>query len=75
MPATGDPVLAAALASLGERDREALLLIAWEELSVSEAAVAVGCSRGAFAVRLHRARRRLSLALAHEAGRVLEVAR
>jgi RNA polymerase sigma-70 factor (ECF subfamily) len=73
--ASGDRVLAAALASLGERDREALLLIAWEGLSVSEAAVAVGCSRGAFAVRLHRARRRLSVALAHEASGVLEVAR
>ena len=57
VPATGDRVLAAALALLGERDREALLLIAWEGLSVSEAAVVVGCSRAAFAVRLHRARR------------------
>ena len=75
VPATGDRVLAAALASLGARDREALLLIAWEGLSASEAAVAVGCSRGAFAVRLHRARRRLSAALAHEASGVLEVAR
>ena len=55
--------------------REALLLIAWEGLSVSEAAVVVGCSRGAFAVRLHRARRRLSVALAHTASGVLEVAR
>lgn len=73
--ATGDQVLTTALASLGERDREALLLIAWEGLSVSEAAVVVGCSRGAFSVRLHRARRRLSVALAREASDVLEVPR
>jgi RNA polymerase sigma-70 factor (ECF subfamily) len=73
--AAGDPVLAEALASLAERDREALLLIAWEGLSGSEAAVALGCSRGAFAVRLHRARRRLSVALADKARGVLEVAR
>jgi RNA polymerase sigma-70 factor, ECF subfamily len=75
VPATSDPVLAEALASLGERDREALLLIAWEGLSVSEAAVALGCSRGALAVRLHRARRRLSVALDEQASGVLEVAR
>jgi RNA polymerase sigma factor (sigma-70 family) len=75
VPATSDPVLAEALASVGERDREALLLIAWEGLSVSEAAVALGCSRGAFAVRLHRARQRLSVALAHQASGVLEVGR
>lgn len=75
VPATADPVLAEALASLGERDREAVLLIAWEGLSVSEAAAALGCSRGAFAVRLHRARRRLSVALDQNASGVLEVAR
>ncbi len=75
LPATGDRVLADALASLGERDREALLLIAWEGLSASEAAVVVGCSRGTFAVRLHRARRRLSAALADGASGVLEVVR
>ena len=75
VPATRDSVLAGALASLGERDREALLLIAWEGLSVSEAAAALGCSRGTLAVRLHRARRRLSVALDREAHGLLEVAR
>jgi RNA polymerase sigma factor (sigma-70 family) len=47
-----------ALASLGERDREALLLHAWEGLDHSEAGTVLGCSAGAFAVRLHRARQR-----------------
>lgn len=52
------PVLEA-LTRLSERDRELLLLIAWEGLSIPEAAVALGCSAGAAKVRLHRARRRL----------------
>ena len=49
----------AALGSLGERHREAIMLTAWEGLGPDRAARAAGCSRGAFAVRLHRARRRL----------------
>lgn len=53
----------AALASLSERDREALLLIAWEGLEPAVAARATGCSRATFAVRLHRARNRLAAAL------------
>lgn len=47
-----------ALAALGERDREALLLHAWECLDHAEAGAVMGCSAAAFAVRLHRARRR-----------------
>jgi RNA polymerase sigma-70 factor (ECF subfamily) len=47
-----------ALARLGDRDRETLMLVAWEELEPNAAARASGCSRAAFAVRLHRARRR-----------------
>jgi RNA polymerase sigma-70 factor (ECF subfamily) len=61
--AISDGRLRAALAMLGDRDREALLLIAWDELSNSDAAQVVGCSPSAFAVRLHRARKRLALAL------------
>lgn len=61
MPADG--VLASALATLSERDREVLLLTAWEGLEPREAAKVLGCSRNAFAVRLHRARRRLASAL------------
>jgi RNA polymerase sigma-70 factor, ECF subfamily len=48
-----------ALGRLGERDQEVLRLTAWEGLTPNRAAAVLGCSRGAFAVRLHRARRRL----------------
>ncbi len=52
-----------AVAQLSERDREVLLLIAWEGLEPARAAAALECSRAAFAVRLHRARRRLAAAM------------
>jgi RNA polymerase sigma-70 factor (ECF subfamily) len=55
--------VARALGSLGSRDREALVLIAWDELSPEEAARVVGCSAATFRVRLHRARKRLTRAL------------
>jgi RNA polymerase sigma-70 factor, ECF subfamily len=61
-----DGALAGALASIGERDREVLLLVAWEGLSAEQAAAVLGCSRATFFVRLHRARRRLSAALGAE---------
>ncbi len=48
-----------ALRTLSSADREALLLVAWDGLSEVQAAGVLGCSRGAFAVRLHRARTRL----------------
>jgi RNA polymerase sigma-70 factor (ECF subfamily) len=53
----------AALATLGDRDREAITLVTWDGLSHRQAAQAVGCSTGALAVRLHRARRKLAGAL------------
>lgn len=53
----------ASFASLGERDREVLALIAWDGLEVREAAAAMGCSAPTFSLRLHRARRRLLKAL------------
>ena len=56
----GDPVLARAFARLGEPDREILRLVAWEELSLREAACVLGCSYVACRVRFHRARRRLA---------------
>lgn len=59
-----DPQLAAALRTLGEADREALLLIAWEDLTPAMAAATLGISQVAFRVRLHRARRRCQRALA-----------
>jgi RNA polymerase sigma-70 factor, ECF subfamily len=54
-----DHLVLEALASLADADREALLLLAWEGLSIREAAIVLGCSETAFAVRAHRARRRL----------------
>ena len=53
----------AALAQLSERDREVLMLTAWDGLDQRSAAAILGCSEGAFKVRLHRARRRLARAL------------
>jgi RNA polymerase sigma-70 factor (ECF subfamily) len=52
-------VMQAALGALKERDREALMLVAWEGLDNQRAALALGVSPETFAVRLHRARRRL----------------
>jgi RNA polymerase sigma-70 factor, ECF subfamily len=48
-----------AWAQLRAVDREVLALMAWEELSVADAARVLGCSAAVFSVRLHRARRRL----------------
>jgi RNA polymerase sigma factor (sigma-70 family) len=52
--------LASALGALSDREREALLLVAWDGLSASDAARVAGCSAAAFRVRLHRARRRVA---------------
>lgn len=51
--------LGAALKSLPPREREAVLLVAWEGLEPARAAIAAGCTPATFRVRLHRARRRL----------------
>jgi RNA polymerase sigma-70 factor (ECF subfamily) len=61
-----DPRLGQALACLPERDREALLLIAWDGLDHRTAAQVMGCSTGSLTVRLHRARRRLARTLAED---------
>jgi RNA polymerase sigma-70 factor, ECF subfamily len=53
-----------ALARLPERDREVILLVAWEGLDRSAVARVLGCSRPNVALRLFRARRRLEAALA-----------
>ena len=60
--------LQAALITLAEPDQEILRLIGWEELTVSEAAQVLGCTRATAAVRLHRARKRLRLAMAYRSG-------
>ena len=66
----GDPEpesqLTLALSTLPERDREALMLIAWDGLDHRVAASVMGCSTTAFAVRIHRARRKLQRALSTE---------
>jgi RNA polymerase sigma-70 factor (ECF subfamily) len=54
-----DPGLARGLRALPDRDREALLLVAWDDLTPALAAASLGISATAFRVRLHRARRRL----------------
>jgi RNA polymerase sigma factor (sigma-70 family) len=59
-----DPDLAAALRSLSTVDREALCLVAWEDLTPAQAARALGITAPAFRVRLLRARRRLQARLA-----------
>ena len=57
------PVLAA-LASLKPRDREALQLVLWDELSHAEAAAVLGCTVNAFELRYRRARNRVRDAIA-----------
>ena len=52
-------VVLQAVAALPESDREALMLTVWDGLGHRDAARVAACSVGAFAVRLHRARRRL----------------
>ncbi|HKB93538.1 MAG TPA: sigma-70 family RNA polymerase sigma factor [Gaiellaceae bacterium] len=59
----GDGVLAAAFALLSERDREVLRLVAWEGLSLGQAATVLDCSAVACRVRYHRAKARLAARL------------
>jgi RNA polymerase sigma-70 factor (ECF subfamily) len=54
-----DPALDAALRALAPLDREALLLVAWDDLTPTQAARSLGINPTAFRVRLLRARRRL----------------
>ena len=54
-----DPELLAAIRRLPIREREALMLVAWDGLDHRRAALAAGCTQSTFRVRLHRARRRL----------------
>ena len=61
--ATDRSAALAALAALSEREREALLLVAWDGLDHRAAAAVAGCSVRAFTVRLQRARQRLTVLL------------
>ncbi len=54
--------LISALGELTELEREALLLVAWDGLTNTEAARVADCSQRAFEVRLSRARARLTRA-------------
>jgi RNA polymerase sigma-70 factor, ECF subfamily len=56
----GDPALGVAFSRLSERDQEVLRLVAWEALSLREAATVLGCSAVACRVRFHRAKTRLA---------------
>ncbi|SDL87225.1 RNA polymerase sigma factor [Nonomuraea jiangxiensis] len=50
--------------ALPEDDRELISLVAWEGLDHGQIAKVLGCSRNAVRIRLHRARKRFSKALA-----------
>jgi RNA polymerase sigma-70 factor (ECF subfamily) len=65
----------AALEQLSPMDREALTLLAWDGLDTRQAAEALGISLVAFAVRLHRARKRLSEAFRRADGTACDPAR
>jgi RNA polymerase sigma factor (sigma-70 family) len=60
---TGDAAVTTALLQLRPDDRELLLLVAWDDLTPSQAAHALGISPVALRVRLYRARRRFERAL------------
>lgn len=66
-PADESPA-AAVFRRLPERDRELISLVAWEGLGTEQIAIALGCSRNAVRIRLHRARRRFAKLLAAEPG-------
>jgi RNA polymerase sigma-70 factor (ECF subfamily) len=57
--------LAEALAGLARRDRDVLLLIAWEGLAYEEVAAALGIPVGTVRSRLNRARRKVRTELGH----------
>ncbi len=61
LPALGDPDgrLTRALRQVPAAEREALMLVAWEQLSYAEAAQVLGCSPNAVGIRVHRARTRV----------------
>jgi RNA polymerase sigma factor (sigma-70 family) len=57
-----------ALASMPEKDLEAMALATWHGLDPQESAAVMGCSVRAYHARLHRARKRLATALSAESG-------
>jgi RNA polymerase sigma factor (sigma-70 family) len=65
-----DPILLSAVEALREEEREALLLLAWGELSYAEIAVVTGVANGTVRSRLSRARRRVRAVLDASASEV-----
>jgi DNA-directed RNA polymerase specialized sigma24 family protein len=63
-PPPEPPALAPAFAQLTDKEREAMLLVAFEGLDHAEAGRVAGCSPQTFTVRLSRARKKLRIALA-----------
>jgi RNA polymerase sigma factor (sigma-70 family) len=66
-----DQVQERVLAAVGElkpADREALLLVHWEQLTYAEAAETLGCSVNAVGIRVHKAKARLRTLLGIEPG-------
>ena len=62
--ASASEAVLTALRQLSDLDQEAVRLVCWEDLSLSDAASVLGCSDVALKVRLHRVRRRLTVQLA-----------
>lgn len=58
--APDDGPTARAFRLLPEQDREVLTLVVWEELDTAQVATALGISRNAVRIRLHRARKRFA---------------
>jgi len=58
--------LLAAIRELRPADREALLLVSWEQLTYAEAAETLGCSVNAVGIRVHKAKTRLRQVLGTE---------
>lgn len=62
LPAAESPVddrLRAAIGSLRPGDQDVLIMTYWYDLEPEQVALTLGCSPGAYRVRLHRARERL----------------
>jgi RNA polymerase sigma-70 factor (ECF subfamily) len=60
VPRESQGVIWEALGALSADDRELLIMRAWDELSVGEMAVILGCSPNAVSLRVYKARRRLA---------------
>jgi DNA-directed RNA polymerase specialized sigma24 family protein len=65
---SSDPAVTASLMQLRPADRDALLLVSWDDLTPAQAARVAGISPVAFRVRLYRARRRFEQALSAQQG-------